>query len=224
MISKLCLSLKSLKNIDLIELSNRVQKIELRLDNISIDDIDIELLVKYYSQIILKIININQLEEIKLKFKPADLTNKLLYDIEYNDIIMLISENHKILDKTSLIISQHNVKYSDIINIMEQIILLNKLDNIHYYKVVINDDTINYEQNIISDLYNKYKNLLYRLVLFFEGEKYTLSRYHSLILGSPLFYCALDESNKTGIGQPTLSEAIRMINLLRCFNENINSN
>lgn len=224
MISKICLSLKSLEGVDLKYFATYIQNIELRLDSINIQDIDLEYLTGLFHKVILKIANLEQLGNIGFLFDLDKLSDKIIYDIDYNDYMKYTSENKEILDKHYYILSIHNLKYDDIINYFD---LLQKFNDIHihnYIKIVISDELINYNKKLLCALYKNRINHSNNLICFFEGESFTSTRYHSLILGSPLFYCGLNDSLKTGKGQPTITEAIRMVKLLGSFCKNIDTN
>lgn len=224
MISKICLSLKSLECVDFKHFASYIQNIEFRLDSINIHDIDLESVAGLFQKVILKIENLEQIETIGVLFDLDKLSNKIIYDIDYNDYMKYTSKNKLLLDNYYYILSIHNLKYDEIINYFN---LFQNLDNIHkynYIKIVIYDNSINYNRKLLYAMYNIHKNQYNNLICFFEGEDYIMSRYHSIILGSPFLYCGLSDTLKTGIGQPTIADAIRMIKLLGSFCKNIDAN
>ncbi len=223
MISKICLSLKSLEGVDFNYFATYIQNIELRLDSINIQDIDFEYLTRLFPKVILKIDNYGQFESINFYYDLSQLSNNIIYDIDYYDIMKYTLENNIILDKHHYIISIHNFKYDDIIKYFNLLQNLNNIHIQHYIKIVISDVMMNYNKKLLYDLYKNLINQSNNLICFFEGESFTSTRYHSLILGSPLFYCGLNDSLKTGKGQPTIAEAIRMVKLLGSFCKNIDT-
>ena len=221
MTSKICLSLKSLDGIDFRLISKIVGNLELRMDYLDFHSIEFNQISHYFEYIILKIKDLQQLYDIYSVIIKENLSSKILYDIDFKLIKYRNIDNIVLLDKINIIASIHNVKYDNIIHIIEKLKILGNYNKITFIKVVIQDDLIKYNKNLLQRIYNYSKNLINKdLIIFFEGENHTASRYHSLLLGAPFIYCALNKSTQTGKGQPTIDEAFKMINLLRSFCKN----
>lgn len=222
--SKICLSLKHLNNIDFNYLSSLVHTIELRLDTINIREVDLELLSTYFNNVILKLKNFDDLFEIQSIYSNQKLLNKIIYDLDYYEYINNINNFDFISNNSIYILSIHDINYNNITKYLDYIYQLDIFNYLKYIKIVIGSLITKYSKNLLVDIYNNHINIADKIICFIEGEDYTSSRYHSLLLGSPLFYCAIDKYSRTGKGQPTLDEAIRIINLLGSSCQNINSN
>lgn len=218
--SKICLSLKSIDKVDFAFIAQKVTNLELRLDYIDISLINFELLASLFDIIILKIENLEQINVIHEKIKKRNILNKYIYDIDFtlfnNNELML----NKMLNKNNILISYHNLKYDKLLNILYTNVICNKLSNNKYIKLVVYDNELKYKKELLTKIY-KYNNInKLKLIYFFEGEDYTHSRYQSILLGAPFLYCSINEEMKTGRGQPTLDEALRITKLLGSFCKN----
>lgn len=220
MTSKICLSLKSLEDVNFNSLSKKARNIELRLDYINYNSLNINEISQLFDCIILKLKDISQLFEINERSNINNLSNNIILDIDFKHFKRYDIINNGNLIKNNTIVSLHNVKYNYLTKYITELKLLYKIYQYKYIKIVINDDLINYSKEHLINIYNQLKNSNFNKIIFFEGEKFVASRYHSLLLGAPFLYCSIDQSHKTGKGQPTLEEAIRMVNLLGCFCKN----
>lgn len=220
MISKICLSLKSIDGIDFPKLSKLIRNIEFRLDYINFDFIELEKLSHLFDYIIIKINDLSQVLKINEYIVEKNLSNNIIYDIDLNIFNKYNIIKYNILNDYNYILSLHNIKYSNLINIYNQIELLYNIYNFSYLKAVINDTLIKYEKKLLVNVYNQLQNSNFYKIIFFEGDNFLNSRYHSILLGAPFLYCSIDSQSRTGLGQPTLDEAIRMMKLLRCLCKN----
>lgn len=213
--SKICLSLKSLDNIYLDELSEKVVNFEFRLDYINLNDISLLTDLDKFERIILKITD----------FKQIFLAKNLLRHSKnlYLDIDLDLFENYidMIYGIEKLIISKHNIdlyNYNDIIPRIKQ---LSHRKNISILKLIFNEDPNEYwNRNVLTKIYQDIQGISeVPIISFIEGEKSSFSRIFSLFLGAPFLYCGLDKNSLTGKGQLTLDEVYKYLDLLRSFNK-----
>ncbi len=213
--SKICLSLKSLDNIYLDELSEKVVNFEFRLDYINLNDISLLTDLDKFERIILKITD----------FKQIFLAKNLLRHSKnlYLDIDLDLFENYidMIYGIEKLIISKHNIdlyNYNDIIPRIKQ---LSHRNNISILKLIFNEDPNEYwNRNVLTKIYQDIQGISeVPIISFIEGEKSSFSRIFSLFLGAPFLYCGLDKNSLTGKGQLTLDEVYKYLDLLRSFNK-----
>ena len=86
-----------------------------------------------FQKVILKIKNLEQIETIGVLFDLDKLSDKIIFDINYNDYMKYTSKNKLLLDKYHYILSIHNLKYDEIINYFN---LFQNLNNIHKYHYI----------------------------------------------------------------------------------------
>jgi 3-dehydroquinate dehydratase len=208
--SKICLSLREI-NFDNIEYYRKISNlVEIRLDCISLTNNELKSLCDLFDYVILKSYNLNNYNSSKYSDEIIKYSNIIL-DFDYNlfaNNINSLKLNELVSDK--IIISKHNIVLAlfeeqivEIINITEEI-------NPLMYKFVLKENSLENSKKIISRLYDFSRSSLKEnvdLIIFAEGEKNIDTRYFSIEIGAPYTYCALDESTRTGVGQPTYKEA-----------------
>ena len=214
--SKICLSLKSLDNIDIVELSNKTCNIEFRLDFIDFYEVLLLTNLDRFNRVILKITNYEQLSSVLNLFKHLP---NLYIDIDFD--LFEISKNI-LKNCNNLIISKHNIDLNDYNEIISRFQNLSHLNNISIIKLIFNERPNEHwkRKKLISIYQDLQINSNASIISFIEGEKSTFWRLYSLVLGAPFIYCGLDESSLTGKGQLTLNQAYKYMNLLWSFKKN----
>jgi 3-dehydroquinate dehydratase len=219
--SKICLSLKSLDNINLEELSERVENLEFRLDYINYNDVlSLDNLQKY-KRIILKISEYKQIVDTINLIKHSE---NIYLDV---DLELLEDSINIIEDGKNLIISKHNIDLYNYTEIISRIHKLSHINNISILKLVFNEkfnEKYNEKPNeywnrkVLTKLYQDIQGISkVSIISFIEGDKSSFSRIYSLFLGAPFIYCGLDRNSLTGKGQLTLNEVYKYLNLLWSF-------
>lgn len=209
--SKICLSLKEI-DFENLEIYQKISNlIEIRLDFISLTSYDLVKLCNLFDYVILKSNNIEDYYNYKLSNIYDNYSNFFL-DIDYN--IIVNQEYNEILmnlSSTNPIISLHNISLIEFEKKINEIIANTMKFEPKMYKFVIKDDRMEVNTEELRSLYNLVNNHLNNpnidVIIFFEGEKYTNTRYFSISYGAPFIYCSFDDVSKTGKGQPTFAEA-----------------